>query len=74
MICERCGEHEAELKVSRVDRDRVVSLNLCSACGKLGITDAWWLRQSDEEKETPRRERDRAGAYRREERERVSED
>jgi len=74
MICERCGEHEAELKVSRVDRDRVVSLNLCPGCGKLGITDAWWLREAEEEKEKPRREHERAGAHRREERDRVSED
>lgn len=61
MICERCGEHEAELKVSRVDRDRVLSLNLCAACGRRGVTDAWWL---DEEEvranERPVRERERA--------------
>jgi hypothetical protein len=73
MICERCGEHEAELKVSRVDRDRVVSLNLCAGCGRSGLTDAWWLRGPAEE-ERPGRGDEGGQAVRAIERERVSED
>ncbi|HTO73947.1 MAG TPA: hypothetical protein VMJ30_09010 [Gemmatimonadales bacterium] len=53
MICERCGEHEAELRVSRVDRDRVLSLDLCAACGRLGIGEAWPLKREPEDMNRP---------------------
>ncbi|HKV75451.1 MAG TPA: hypothetical protein VJN95_13105 [Gemmatimonadales bacterium] len=64
MICERCGEHEADIRVSRVDRDRVLSLDLCAGCGRLGIEEAWPLKEEPEEMERPGREvpRYRAGA------------
>ncbi|MEO8030149.1 MAG: hypothetical protein ABJC74_13890 [Gemmatimonadota bacterium] len=73
MVCERCGEHEAELKLSRVDRDEVLSLNVCAGCGRLGITDAWWLREVPQT-EKPEPDSERVRASRRQERERVSED
>lgn len=74
MVCERCGEREAELKVSRVDRNRVLSLNLCAGCGRAGLTEAWWLREDPEETERPGRELERVRAGREIERERSSED
>lgn len=74
MVCERCGEHEAGLKVSRVDRDRVLSVNLCAGCGRRGLEDPWPLKDEPEETARPGREWQRNRAGRLAERERGSED
>ena len=70
MVCERCGEHEAELRVSRVDRDQVLTLNLCAACGRRGLEEPWPLKHELEEVARPGRDgrRNRAGDLERRER------
>jgi len=74
MVCERCGEHEAELRVSRVDRDRVLSINLCAGCRRRGLEDPWQPLEEPEEAARPGREGERIRAGRMAVQERYSDD
>ncbi len=43
MICEKCGEREADIMVSHVDRERTTAIYLCGWCGRAKETGHHWL-------------------------------